>query len=280
MTVILGACTGEMISYEGGSGIYFAMQAGNPYFQSSWPYSPYSDVEFVKIVEDTHTLYIKVMATGEASAVDRTFLIAVDPDSTTATAGVDYEPIAREWTLPAGKLEARVPVVLHRAARMATEEVTIGLQLIENEHFKLTFRHWGPPADLTGGTVYSDFDASRHLLRVNDILVQPAQWLGGFYQYEAGNPEFNTFGAFTPKKFKLLSALTGYVYIDFMTDPPMSFGLQAVLGRLLASHLIAEYRAGRAVTENDGRLMWADGCPWKSYENVPWDGVYVNYWNN
>jgi hypothetical protein len=161
---------------------------------------------------------------------------------------------------------------------MANGVVKIGMRLVENEHFRLTFPAWGPPADLDDGTVYAGFDASRHVIRVNDILVQPAQWLGGFDQYTGGNPEFNTFGAFTREKFELLSSLTGYSYLDFMTSPPMTYGLQALLGRRLADHLIAEYKARRAVTENDGRLMWASGCPWKSYAGIPWDGVYVDYW--
>jgi hypothetical protein len=279
IAALSSGCERELMSYEGVEGIYFAVQEGSVYGnESNWPYSPYTDVEFVKIADDTYTANVKVMATGAMKNYDRTFRVVLYPDSTTATAGADYEAIPAEVVMPAGSLVSSVPLVLHRTAAMATGVVAIGLQLVANEHFQLTFPSWGPPKELTWGTVYEGFDASRHIVRVNDILVQPAQWLGGFYQYEAGNPEFNTFGAFTRKKFLLLSELTDYVYIDFMTDPPMSLGLQAVLGRHLANHLIAEYKARRAVIEDDGRLMWADGCPWKSYENVPWDGVYVDYW--
>jgi hypothetical protein len=275
----LSACEREMISYQGVEGIYFAARAGSAVLsESGWPYTPYTDVEFVKITGDTYTANIKVMATGRTKPYDRPFRVLVDPDSTTAVQGVDYDPIPAEGVMPAGVLTTYFPIVLHRTAAMASDVVTIGIRIVENEHFKPTFPSWGSPRELTSGTVYEGFDAARHLLRVNDVLVRPAQWLGGFYQYEAGNPEFNTFGAFSREKFLLISSLTGYVYIDFMTNPPMGFGLQAIIGRRLADHLVAEYKAGRAITETDGRLMWADGCPWKSYAGVPWDGVYVDYW--
>jgi hypothetical protein len=279
IVLLISSCERELMSYEGDPGIYFAVQTGRVEGnEGTWPYSPYTNVEFVKIVGDTYTANIKVMATGKTEDYDRVFLISVNPDSTTAIAGVDYETIPTEGIIPAGKLVTYIPVVLHRTETMGIEAVEIGLQLIANNHFKLTFPNWGAPTDLKDGTVYNEFDASKHTIRANDILVKPAQWLGGFYQYEAGNPEFNAFGEFSAKKFKILSELTGYVYTDFMTNPPMTSGLQALLGRRLADYLIAEYKARRAITENDGRLMWADGCPWKSYENVPWDGVYVNYW--
>ncbi|MDR2130497.1 MAG: DUF4843 domain-containing protein [Odoribacteraceae bacterium] len=273
------ACEREMISYQGVEGIYFAVQTGRESgSEGSWPYSPYTDVEFVKSPEDTRVVRIKVMATGKTKPYDRSFPIAIHRDSTTAEEGVDYDPIPAEGTIPSGEVMTYIPIVLHRTPAMATGVLKIGLKLQPNEHFQLTFPHWGPPTDLTDGTVHEGFDASMHVIRANDILVQPANWLGGFYQYEAGNPEFNTFGAFTRKKFELLSSLTGYVYIDFMTNPPMSIGLQSLLGRRLADHLIAEYKAGQAITEDDGRLMWASGCPWKSYAGVPWNGIYVDYW--
>ncbi|MDR2413703.1 MAG: DUF4843 domain-containing protein [Odoribacteraceae bacterium] len=273
------ACEREMISYQGVEAVYFAVQAGRAAgSESSWPYSPYTDVEFVKIESDTYIANIKVMATGETKPVDRPFILLLDADSTTAVAGEDYEPLPSGGVIPAGECVAYLPVTLHRTAAMASGVVKIGLRLVENEHFLLTFPEWGPPVDLDDGTVYTGFDASRHVVRVNDVLVQPAQWLGGFDQYTAGNPEFNTFGAFTRKKFEILSSITGYTYLDFMTSPPMTFGLQALLGRRLADYLVAEYKAGRAITESDGRLMWASGCPWKSYAGIPWDGAYVDYW--
>jgi hypothetical protein len=279
IAALSSGCERELMSYEGVEGIYFAVQSGRVEgSEGGWPYSPYTNVDFVKIVDDTYTVNVKVMATGELKNYDRAFRLAVSPDSTTATAGADYEAIPAEVVMPAGSLITRVPVVLHRTATMATGTVALALKLEENEHFQLTFPNWGPPRDLTDGPVYEGFDASRHIIRVNDILVQPANWTGGFDQYAADNPEFNMLGAFTRKKFLLLSELTGYVYIDFMTDPPMSFGLQSVLGRRLTNYLIAEYKARRAVIEDDGRLMWSEGCPWKSYENVAWDGVYVDYW--
>ncbi|GHT67297.1 hypothetical protein AGMMS50239_30200 [Bacteroidia bacterium] len=276
---LLESCERELMSYEGDPGIYFAVQSGRVEGnEKTWPYSPYTTVEFVKITGDTYTVNLKIMATGEVKEYDRPFRISLDLETTTGISGVDYETIPTEGIIPAGKLVTYFPIVLHRTVIMEADTVKIGLQLAANEHFKLTFPSWGAPTDLKDGTVYNDFDASKHVIRAMDILVQPAQWLGGFNQYETGNPEFNTFGAFTPKKFKLLSELTGYVYTDFMTNPPMTAGLQAVLGRFLADYLIAEYKAGRAVTENDGRLMWADGCPWKSYAGIPWNGEYVDYW--
>jgi hypothetical protein len=276
---MFSACEREMMSYEGVEGIYFAVQSGRVEGnEGGWPYAPYTDVEFVKIVGNTCTVNLKVMATGEMKAHDRPFRVMIDPETTTGNPDVDYDALPAEGVMPAGELVTHVPVVLHRSAAMASDVVEIGLKLEANEHFQLTFPRWGAPKDLTDGTVHEDFDASKHVIRANDVLVRPANWLGDFNQYDDTRPEFNVFGAFTRKKFELLSSLTGYTYADFMTDPPMTTGLQAVLGRRLADYLISEYRAGRAVTEDDGRLMWADGCDWRSYEGIPWDGVYVDYW--
>ncbi|MDR0544824.1 MAG: DUF4843 domain-containing protein [Odoribacteraceae bacterium] len=273
------ACEREMISYSGVEGVYFAVQAGRAAgSEKGWPYSPYTDVEFVKIEEDTHTVNIKIMATGETKSYDRPFLLLPYADSTTAVSGVDHEAIPAGGIIPAGMTVAYLPIVLHRTPAMATDVVKIGIRLVENDHFRLTFPSWGAPVDLTDGTIYEGFDASKHIIRVNDVLVQPAQWMGGFYQYEAGNPEFNVFGAFTRKKFQVITSISEYAYVDFMTSPPMTMGIQTLLGRRLADYLIAEYKAGRAITEDDGRLMWASGCPWKSYAGIPWDGVYIDYW--
>ncbi|MDR0766268.1 MAG: DUF4843 domain-containing protein, partial [Odoribacteraceae bacterium] len=116
---LAAACEREMISYRGVEGIYFAVQAGRDAgSESSWPYSPYTDIDFVKIEGDSYTARVKVMATGETKPVDRPFLLLPDADSTTATVGTDHDPLPAGGIIPAGETVAYVPVTLHRTAVM------------------------------------------------------------------------------------------------------------------------------------------------------------------
>lgn len=61
--------------------------------KNSWPYQPYTDVNFISLPGDTATLSVKVMATGPVKAYDRIFLVEVNPDSTDLTENVGYLPL-------------------------------------------------------------------------------------------------------------------------------------------------------------------------------------------
>jgi hypothetical protein len=177
--------------------------------------------------------------------------------------------------LEAGKMEATIPVTLVRKPEMKNQLVKLQIKLVENEFFSLIFKSWDNPKDLTSGTVYNGFDASRHNIICSDILVKPANWIGSFDA--TTKKEKSAFGEFSAKKFLLIQSVMGYQYSDFMSSTTMTIGVQYAISRYMSNYLVGKYKAHTPVLEDDGRLMWFEYCPWSSYAGVPWDGVYVEY---
>lgn len=270
----LSGCEQEIHSYTGDRGIYFSVRWGTQWQESRWPYWSYSNVDFVKVPEDTYTAEVKVMITDVAVPYDREFRYQIDKQATTGREGVDYEVPEGIGVIPAGKVEGVATVVLHRTPEMESEVVTVALQLVANENFDLVFTKFIQPKENTGTDLEIEevLDASRHQLRISDVMVKPDNWLGKFNEF--GNyEEHNTFGAFTPKKIRLMFELFDLTYADFMDSQIMTTGYMYTLARRLSIYLTEQYRNGTPVLEEDGRLMWAEGCKWKSYEGVPWDGT-------
>lgn len=276
LALFLLGCEREMQSFEGDRGIYFAVQWGASWGGDNTPYRSHTPIDFVAIVGDTYTAKVKVMITDGAKDFDREFKYRILPETTTGVAGEDFETPEGVGIIPAGGTVGYVTVELNRTAKMADGVVEVGMELLPNDNFTPVFKKFLAITQFDGvdGGVAAprEFDATRHTLSVSDVLVQPANWLGGWYQY--GNfEEFNTFGVFGAKKFNLICEITGVVYADFMDSSIMTYGYMGVLGRRVANYLVEQYKAGTPIQEADGRLMWVGGCRWRSYENVPWDGV-------
>lgn len=264
------ACKKDMMQYEGVEGVYFAVQHGASWGnERSWPYQPFTNVEFVKLTGNEVTINIKVMITGPAKEYDRPFLVEIDPDSTTAQAGVHFETISKELVVPAGKMEAYVPVTLKRTNDLQTSAKSIGLKLLPNEHFKLSFPEWdavpGYTASSTG--IVQKFDASLHKINVNDFMVQPAVWIGSI---QPGNMESGLWGAFSRKKIELMCRLFNLTYADFGSTATMPTVLALLIAVEGGNYLIERYNAKDPVLEDDGRLMFMGAVPWTSYIGVPW----------
>ncbi|HBK32340.1 MAG TPA: hypothetical protein DEF88_01905 [Porphyromonadaceae bacterium] len=270
----LSGCEKDMQSFEGQRGIYFSVRWGDNWVESIWPYWSYSIFDFANVSSDTTTATAKVMLTDVTVPYDRTFKYKINAEATTAEEGVDYEIPEGIGIIPAGKVEGYATVILYRTAKMEKEIVTVALQLVANENFDLVFTKFVQPSNYTGSSeeIEKEFDASKHEIRIQDVLVKPDTWYGGFYQY--GNyEEFNLLGAFSTKKIRLLFELYDLTYADFLDSSIMTYGYETVLSRRFSEYLTGQYRNGTPILENDGRLMWAGSCKWKSYENVPWNGT-------
>lgn len=273
--VFISSCTKEMMDYSGPESIYFAVRDGNKTMSSTgWPYVPYTNVEFVKTTADTIVANVLIRATGETKPYERRVDLEVIADSSSALKGQHYH-VPQSVTLGAGLIETFIPVSWFRTPDMKLQEMRLQIKLVANEHFSLIFKSWDNPKELTSGTVYNGFDASRHNLICSDILVKPSNWLGSFDA--TTKKEKSAFGAFSPKKFLLIQSLMGYSYSDFMSSETMTIGLQYAISRYMSNYLVAKYKAKEPVLEDDGRLMWFEYCPWSTFEGVPWDGVYVEY---
>lgn len=244
------ACERDLMSYKGEEAIYFAVQRGNSWgSEGDWPYMPYSMAEFGSILEDTLTVRIKVMITGEEKDYPRPFKVVVNPDSTTAIEGVHYQVLADEYVLEANCSYAYVPVLLYRQPEMQTDTVTLGLKLVANDYFSLTFDEFNKMDKFTNGNVvYEQFNATMHKVCMTDIMPQPKQW------------SIWEFGTFTPKKLNLICQKLGYTYADFQDDKKITYLQQMVISRKFSEILNQAYYDGEPILEDNGQLMWVSGC--------------------
>ena len=277
MLLLLTGCEKEMMSYEGETGIYFAIQRGNTWGNDiTWPFFPTSLMEFVMHgTANRHTIDLRVRIAGDLSDQPRTFRYEIDPETTTAVEGVDYVAPSGEGVIPAGARDGYISLELIRTPVLQTKILEVGLKLVANENFALAFTEFDQPEGMTVSSeeIIFHFDATKHVVKMSDILVQPPVWLGGIYQYGQFE-EFNVLGVFGPKKFNLICEITGVTYSDFLTNPPMTTGYMRIIGRRVAEYLKEQYRNGTPVLEDDGRLMFVEGVGWTTFPGVPWDGTF------
>ncbi len=265
----LTSCEKEIMSYNGLEGVYFAVQTGGAYWASeaSMPYSPYTIVNFVQVPGNDTIVKLKIMSTGPLKDYDRTVSLEMNLDSTTANLGVDYDAIPLELTIPANSYYVYLPVKIHRSSELETVQKSVGFRLVPNNDFALSFKHFDAIPGLTFGTVVPEFDASMHSIKFNDFLVQPTVWPGSV---NAAGMEAGLWGAFSKKKIELIESLMGFTYNDFMSTTTMPLIKQMLTYQTVGRYLIQQYNNHTPILEVDGRLMFIDGVPWKSYPGVPW----------
>ena len=262
------SCEKELMDYEGVEGVYFAVQWGSSWGgESTWPFMPYSNVEFIKIAGDKTTINLKVMATGELKPYDRVFNVTINPDSTDCVVGTDFLEPPAQVTIAANEYFAYVPLVINRTQKMQDATKKIGLRLVPNKDFALAFPDWDAVPGFATGTVIEKFDASYHTIYVNDFVVQPAVWIGSINPEGA---ETGLWGAFSRKKLELFCELFNLTYASFANTTLMPTGLQSLITEVASRHLIEQYEKGTPILEDDGRLMYVGQCPWISKPGVPW----------
>ncbi len=244
------ACERDLMSYEGKEAIYFAVQSGNSWgSENDWPYMPYTSAEFGRITEDTLMVRIKVMITGPQKDYPRPFQVVVNPDSTTAREGVDFRVLASEYILEANSSSAYVPVLLYRQPEMKTDTVVLGLKLVANDYFSLTFNEFNKMEKYQNGdVVYEQFDATMHKILITDVMAQPSQW---------ANFEF---GQFTSKKLILMCEEFGYTYEDFQNPAKITYLQQYIIAQQFSKILNEAYNNNDPILDEDGTLMWVNGC--------------------
>lgn len=261
-------CEKELIPYKGTEGVYFAVQHGDgTRAETSWPYQPYSNIDFVRIGQDVAEVQLKVSITGPVKDYDRIFHIEVDPDSTTAVLNQHFEAFQRDWIIPAGAISADIAIRLMRAPDLEEVPKTLGLRLVPSKDFGLSFPEWDAIPSLDGGDIVAEFDASLHSLRINDIMVKPAEWNGSI---SSANREGGLFGAFTRKKMEFLIEYLDLSYEDFATPESMPLARMMLISRDAAIILVKRFDEKNPILEEDGRLMWFDSVTWTSHIGVPY----------
>jgi len=268
LVLLFPACKKEIMSYEGSEGVYFAMRHGtNEYLSELWPYQPFTDVDFVRVPTDEIDFPVHIMITGPTKNYDRVYQVEVNPDSTTAIVGQHYEALKGQYILPAGTVSTSIHVRLKRTPDLQIKPVTLGLRLVPTKDFALSFPEWHSIPSLNSGTVVSQFDATLHSLRINDVMVQPAVWSGSL---QPGNGESGLFGLFSRRKMEFLTEYLGLRYEDFATPETMPMARMMLVASDATKVLVKLYNERRPVLEDDGRLMWMGTVPWTSYPGVPW----------
>jgi len=273
IVLLSASCKKEMMNYEGMDGIYFAVRSGPATTApSGWAWRPYTNVEFVKMTAGIkeYVANIKVTITGTIKDYDRTFKVEVNPDSTTARAGVDYVPLAETYTLPANSTDGYIPVTIKRTAEMQTALKKLGLRLVANEDFGLPFPVWKALPGIGESNRGNDtlWNANLHTINISDMMVQPAVWRG---QVAPGtNRETGSWGVYTRKKIELMFKLFNLTYDDFGSNDTMTLILSSLITNEMTRYLTDMFNAGTPVKEDDGRLMWVGSVPWTSTIGVPY----------
>lgn len=267
--IFFTGCEKEIMDYEGKEGVYFSVRHNNnsTILESMWPYQPYSNVDFVRIAKDEVEFDVKVMITGPAKDYDRVFQVSVNPDSTTAIVGQHYEAVQEKWTIPAGAVSTTIKVRVNRTPDLEEKPVTLGLRLIATDDFALSFPEFDAIPEYTAGTIVPEFDASQHTLRINDIMIQPAEWSGSL---QPGNRESGLFGVFSRKKMEFLMEHLDLKYEDFANKEVMPMARMMLISSDATAVLVRLFNEKKPILENDGRLMWMGTVPWTSYVGVPW----------
>lgn len=267
LSFIMLACEKEYMTYQGPEGVYFGVRDYGYINDETGPYQPSSRVEFMKMGLTTYTYEIPVLISGDVKDYDRYFKVDYDRDSTTLIEGTHFRTLQDQYLLPAGAHQTHIPVEFFTAPDLDEDEKRIDLMVIETPDFVPAFEAWDPPTDITGTTPALKFNNSRHTVFVNNMMVQPEQWLGSV---QPTGQEFNALGAFTRRKMELITEELGITYSEFMNANTMTLMRMILIGEQLGKILIARYNAGDPVLEEDGRLMYAGNVPWVSYVGVPW----------
>ena len=116
--IILASLSGchksDLTLYSSPASVYFAVSdAQRDSMLYTFAYTPEKAVD---------TIYLPVMLEGTRADRPRSFVLKVDPDSTTAVAGKHYEALKPGYDIPAGQGIFRVPIVLYNTDTLLEQQ--------------------------------------------------------------------------------------------------------------------------------------------------------------
>lgn len=136
--VLAAACRKEkMMTWSGDDRIRFKTTVVSDTLQSYSFLGETGDVT-------RHTMLVEVNAEGEVRDFPRTVTVRqVATGSHDAVAGTHYvaftdAQVAGEYVIPAGSATVKIPVILLRHASLLNDEMTLRMELVENDWFQLT----------------------------------------------------------------------------------------------------------------------------------------------
>lgn len=230
MLAFMAACSSEIGTYHGESGVYFAMRDNVNTVNVDTLYRETSSLPFVVTDSRDSVFILRVKILGAVADHDRQVEIKV-VDDMSSVVEEDYEALSSSYILKAGEVYGEIPISFHRMPSLKGNERSLVVELVENEDFTLPIRLWR-----NSSTEY--VNVTRHTIVISDKYVQ----LPG---YRTGH-----FGPFSEKKMELILQLSGMSLNDFNVQLPVT--LTKSLGQKLNRYL-AEMRArGETVYEEDG----------------------------
>lgn len=268
----------EVMSYEGEEGVYFAVQYGAEWGDTTlWPYYPMTPIKFIDTENEDSIHNIRVASTGGIKNYDRKVKMIVEQDSTTAIEGLNYEKLDEEYTIKAGTHFVDIAIKLIKNENIYSEAKRLSFKLLPTDDFTLSIPVWNSDAHgLWPNDANHLFDNTRHYLEITNFLVRPKVWSGmPMADAAVGTLEAGRFGQFTVKKFELMVEVMASIgkpisYADFSDAATMPNPFQDVIKTVMSDYLIEKLNAGTPVLEEDGRLMFFMACPWKSKIGVPY----------
>lgn len=235
--VVMAACTSEIDTYHGVSGVYFAMRENVSTVNVDTLYRQESSLPFIVTESEDSVFNLRVKILGAVADKDRYMTVRVVDELSTVTEG-DYDPIEESYILKAGEVYGVVPIHFHRTASLKGQERRLVLELVENEDFSLPIRRWR-----NSSTEY--VDVTTHAIVISDKYVQLPGYMPGH------------FGPFSEKKMKLILELSGMSLSDF--NEKLAVTLTKSIGQKLDRYLSEMDAKGTPVYEEDGVTLMRAG---------------------
>lgn len=228
-------CTSGLDTYNGVSGVYFAMNSGSSYANADTTYLESSSLPFIITSSRDSVFNVKIKILGAVSTHDRHVSVRVAEDMSDILPG-DYEPLQGSYVLRAGEVFGSIPVKFLRTASLEGQERTLTIELEENSDFSLPIRYWR-----NSSTEY--VNVTRHSITISDKYVQ----LPGY--------STSHFGPFSEKKMKILLELFDMKLTDFNEKLPLT--MTKAMGQKFDRWLQQQKLKGETIYEEDGSEMKA-----------------------
>lgn len=189
-----------------------------------------------------------VRLAGELADYDRTYVLKVDPENTTAIEGVDFDMSENTFTIAANKNSDEVKVKVLRNDRLLHDTYKITFRLEANENFELAINQyknsssWNVDGDMYDATTYS--------VSFSEKYTAPDFW---------SRYEDTYFGTFSAKKFSMINTIMGWTQNDW--EYAGYSGQKILPGKLpfamtaMRRVLIEEAEKGTPVLDDDGKPM-------------------------
>lgn len=192
---------------------------------------------------------VKVM--GEIKDYDRPIKVVVDEENTTMVQGEGYEINLDTICVKAGTNSCKVNVRILRPERLRTQEDTLTLKLLPNDHFGILKTY--KSSNNWQNTAAKDIDGTRYSFRISEKYSQPGAWTGnGVFAYRY-------FGNWTITKFIYINNLFKFTKNDWENanhaSSKITAGTITFYARELQKELQAQADAGKPVLDEDGNPM-------------------------